>query len=63
MYAGLGGLTACYWMFSSIHEQGMASQTIMVSACAEVGDFAFKLFDKMPHKDPIAWNVMILGYV
>ena len=40
--------------FSSIHEQGMASQTIMVSACAEVGDFAFKLFDKMPHKDPIA---------
>ena len=29
-------------------------QTAMVSACAKVGDFAFKLFDKMPHKDPIA---------
>ena len=29
-------------------------QTAMVSACAKVEDFAFKLFDKMPHKDPIA---------
>ena len=40
-------------------------QIAMVSACVKMGDFTFarKLFDKMPYKDPIAWNVMILGYV
>ena len=28
------------------------------------GDFAFarKLFDKMPHKDPVVWNAMISRY-
>ncbi|KAJ9693109.1 hypothetical protein PVL29_012021 [Vitis rotundifolia] len=34
----------------------------MVSACAKMGDFARKLFDKMPQKDPIVWNTMISGY-
>ena len=65
MYVGLGGLAACYWMFSSIREPDLVCQTAMVSACVKMGDFTFarKLFDKMPYKDPIAWNVMILGYV
>ena len=47
-----------------IGEPDLVCQTAMVSACAKTGDFAFarKLFDKMPHKDPITWNVMILGY-
>ena len=50
--------------FSSIREQGMMCQTAMVSACAKMGDFAFarKLFDKMPHKDPVVWNAMISRY-
>ena len=64
MYVGLGGLAACYWMFSSIREPDLVFQTAMVSACVKMGDFTFarKLFDKMPYKDPIAWNVMISGY-
>ena len=51
-------------MFSSIRELGLMCQTAMVSACAKTGDFAFarKLFDKMPHKDPVVWNAMILRY-
>ncbi|RVW57753.1 ABC transporter C family member 3 [Vitis vinifera] len=58
MHAGLGGLAACYWMFSSIREPDLVCQTAMVSACVKMGDFTFarKLFDKMPYKDPIAWN-------
>ena len=52
--AGLGGLVACHWMSSSICEPDLVCQTAMVSACAKVGDFSFKLFDKMPYKDPIA---------
>ena len=38
--------------FSSIREQGMACQTITVSAYVEVGSFTFvqELFDKIPHK-------------
>ncbi|XP_034710494.1 putative pentatricopeptide repeat-containing protein At5g40405 [Vitis riparia] len=52
--AGLGGLVACHWVSSSICEPDLVCQTAMVSACAKVGDFAFKPFDKMPHKDPIA---------
>ena len=65
MYAGLSGLVACYWMFSSIREPDLVFQTAMVSACANMGDLVFtrKLFDKTPYKDPIAWNVMISGYV
>ena len=64
MYAGLSGLVACYWMFSSICEPDLVCQTTMVSACANMGDLVFtrKLFDKTPYKDPIAWNVMISGY-
>ena len=58
------GLAACHLTFSSIGEPDLVCQTAMVSACAKTGDFAFarKLFNKMPHKDPITWNVMILGY-
>ena len=65
MYAGLGSLAACYWTFSSIREPDLVCQTAMVSACVKMGDFTFaqKLFDKMPYKDPIAWNIMISGYV
>ena len=53
MYAGLGGLATCYWMFSSIREPNLVCQTAMVSACVKMGDFTFarKLFDKMPYKD------------
>ena len=65
MYTGLGGLATCYWMFSSIREPNLVCQTAKVSACVKMGDFTFarKPFDKMPHKDPIAWNVMISEYV
>ncbi|KAL6322612.1 hypothetical protein AAG906_014282 [Vitis piasezkii] len=61
MYAGLSGLAACYWMFSSNCEPDLVCQTTMVSACAKMGDLAFarKLFDKTPYKDPIAWNISI----
>ena len=42
--------------FSSIREQGMACQTITVIVCVKMGYFTFaqKLFDKMPHKNPVA---------
>ena len=55
---------ACHWMFSSIGESDSVYQTAMISACAKTGDFAFarKLFDKMPHKDPVVWNAMISRY-
>ena len=65
MYTKLSGLAACYWLSSSICELGLMPQTTMVSICVEMGDFTSdqKLFDKMPHKNPIAWNLMISGYV
>ena len=55
---------AHHWMFSSIGEPDSVYQTAMVSTCAKTGDFAFarKLFDKMPHKDPVVWNAMISRY-
>ena len=61
---GLGGLAACHLTFSSIGEPDLVCQTAMVSACAKTGDFSFarKLFDKMPHKDPVVWNAMISRY-
>ena len=50
--------------FSSIRELGLMCQIEMVSVCVKMGYFTFaqKLFDKMPHKNPIAWNLMISGY-
>ena len=51
-------------MFSSIRELGLMCQIEVVSVCAKMGYFTFaqKLFDKMPHKNPVAWNLMISGY-
>ena len=65
MYAGLSGLAACHWMSSLIREPDLVCQSAIVNARVKMGDFAFawKLFDKMPHKDPIVWNAMISRYV
>ncbi|KAI9126285.1 hypothetical protein K1719_002706 [Acacia pycnantha] len=45
------------------HVQNLVSKTAMVKACVECGniDFARQLFDEMPERDTVAWNVRIAG--
>ncbi|PKI41294.1 hypothetical protein CRG98_038315 [Punica granatum] len=64
MYAEIGCLGSCHRLFSGIASPDVVCQTAMVSACTRCGDidFAKKLFDEMPERDPIAWNAMISGY-
>ncbi|KAK9276506.1 hypothetical protein L1049_006040 [Liquidambar formosana] len=64
MYAELGCLDSCHRVFAGVSKPDLVCQTAMVSACAKSGDvvFARELFDKMPQRDPIAWNAMISGY-
>ncbi|XP_057950036.1 putative pentatricopeptide repeat-containing protein At5g40405 [Malania oleifera] len=64
MYAELGRLDSSVRVFMEISEPDFVTQTATVSALAKSGDvdFARELFDKMPYKDPIAWNAMIAGY-
>ncbi|XP_058084584.1 LOW QUALITY PROTEIN: putative pentatricopeptide repeat-containing protein At5g40405 [Magnolia sinica] len=64
MDAELGSFGPARLLFLEIAHLDLVTQIAMVGACAGSGDIEFtrELFDEMPHRDPIAWNAMIMGY-
>ncbi|XP_068650982.1 putative pentatricopeptide repeat-containing protein At5g40405 [Aristolochia californica] len=64
MYAELQASDSACRVFEGIDCPDLVTQTTMVGACACSGNigFAQRLFDKMPHRDLVAWNAMIAGY-
>ncbi|KAI6677785.1 hypothetical protein NL676_038581 [Syzygium grande] len=61
---GVGNRCTVLWVFGGILDRDVVCQTAMLSASAKYGDVAFakQLFDEMPERETVAWNVMIAGY-
>ncbi|XP_057795621.1 pentatricopeptide repeat-containing protein At3g26540 [Salvia miltiorrhiza] len=64
MYAKCGDLESARTVFELPCSKNVISYTSMVSACAMRGRMceARELFDEMPERTVVSWNVMLAGY-
>ncbi|XP_059068288.1 pentatricopeptide repeat-containing protein At2g33760-like [Cryptomeria japonica] len=60
--AKIGALEQGVEIHQSIKDEGILSDVVVATTLVDIIDKASELFDGMPQRDVVSWNIMIAGY-